>query len=301
MIVFQLPGTERLGRIPYELRAPTGDIEMHHFPDGESRVRLVGDIRGKDVVLVGELDRPDRKLLTLLFAVATARELGARSVGVVAPYMPYMRQDRAFRPGEGVTARQFGALLTRDIDWLVTVDPHLHRIRSLGEICSVPTETVHAAPLLAEWVRRHVERPLILGPDGESHQWVASVAELVGAPHMVMTKRRVSDCRVELTLPPLARYAGRRPVLVDDIVSSGATMAGAVRALTDAGWPAPACLVVHALFAPGALDLLHEAGASKVVSTNTVPHASNRIDVGGLLAKAVARRGVHGPLAEVAG
>lgn len=82
MIVFQLPGTERLGRIPYELRARTGDIEIHHFPDGESRVRLLGDIKGRDVVLVAELDRPARKILTLLFTVATARELGARSVGV---------------------------------------------------------------------------------------------------------------------------------------------------------------------------------------------------------------------------
>lgn len=300
MIVFQLPGTERLGRIPYELRARTGDIEIHHFPDGESRVRLLGDIKGRDVVLVAELDRPARKILTLLFTVATARELGARSVGVVAPYLPYMRQDRAFRPGEGVTAHQFGTLLTRDIDWLVTVDPHLHRIRSLGEICPVPVETVHAAPLLAEWVRRHIERPLILGPDGESHQWVAAVAKLVGAPHMVMTKRRVGDCRVELTLPSLARHAGRRPVVVDDIVSSGGTMAGAVRALTDAGWPAPACLVVHALFAPGALDLIHEAGASTIISTNTVPHASNQIDVAGLLAKAVAGRVGQGPHAEVA-
>jgi ribose-phosphate pyrophosphokinase len=290
MIVFHLPGTERLGRLPFELGASTGEVEIHHFPDGESRLRLLGEVEGKDVVLVGELERPDRKILTLLFAVATARELGARSIGVVAPYLPYMRQDRAFRSGEGVTARQFTRLLTRDIDWLATVDPHLHRIRSLGDVCPVPTETVHTAPLLAEWIRRHVERPLILGPDGESHQWVASVAELVGAPHMVMTKRRVSDCRVELTLPPLARHAGRQPVLVDDIVSSGATMAAAVRALTDTGWPAPVCLVVHALFAPGALDLLRAAGAATVVSTNTVSHATNAVDVGGLLAEAVSRR-----------
>ncbi len=290
MIVFHMPGTERLGRVAYELGAPTGEVEIHHFPDGESRVRFIGEVRGQEVALVAELHRPDRKILPLLFAVATARELGARSVGLVVPYLPYMRQDRAFRPGEGVTARQFVSLLSHDLDWLVTVDPHLHRIRSLGEVCRLPAETVHAAPLLAEWIREHVEHPLVVGPDGESHQWVASVAALVGAPHMVMTKRRVSDCRVELTLPPLTRHNGRSPVLVDDIVSSGATMAGAVRALTDAGWPAPACLAVHALFAPGARQLLHAAGAAAVVTTNTVAHASNQVDVGGLLAKGISRR-----------
>ena len=290
MIILPMPGSERLGRMAQELHDAAGTVEVHRFPDGEARVRITGAVGGEDAVLVARLDRPDDKLVPLLFAAETARDLGAASVGLVAPYLPYLRQDRRFQPGEGVSARYFAGLLSRAVDWLVTVDPHLHRIPTLSDLFGVSVEAVHAAPLLAEWIRRHVEAPLILGPDAESVQWIASVARLVDAPHAVFGKRRVGDRRVEVTLPDLAAYAGRRPVLVDDIVSSGGTMAAAVRALRAAGWPPPACLAVHAVFADGAHQALRDAGAAAIVSCNTIPHPSNAIDVQGLLRDAVLRR-----------
>ena len=290
MIVLPMPGCERLGRLARELHGATGAVEVHRFPDGEVRVRLTGTVAGEDVVLVAGLDRPDDKVLPLLFAAATARDLGATSVGLVAPYLPYLRQDRRFHAGEGISARYFARLLSQAVDWLVTVDPHLHRIGTLAELFSVPAEAVHAAPLLAGWVRRHVEKPLVLGPDAESVQWAASIAHLVDAPHAVFGKRRAGDRSVEITLPDLAAHAGRRPVLVDDLVSTGATMAVAVRALRSAGWPAPVCLAVHAIFADGGHDAILDAGAAAIVTCNTIAHPTNGIDVQGLLADAAARR-----------
>jgi ribose-phosphate pyrophosphokinase len=290
MIVLPLPGSERLGRIARDLHGVTGAVEVHRFPDGEARVRLTGTVGSEDVVLVAGLDRPDEKMLPLLFAAATARDLGAASVGLVVPYLPYLRQDRRFHAGEGVSARYFAGLLSRAVDWLVTVDPHLHRIATLEELFGIAAEAAHAAPLLAEWIRRHVEAPLVLGPDAESVQWVASIARLVDAPHAVFGKRRVGDRRVEIVLPDLAAHAGRRPVLVDDIISSGGTMAAAVRALRAGGWPAPDCLAVHAVFAEGAQGALRDAGAAAVVTCNTIPHPSNAIGVEGLLAEAVSGR-----------
>ena len=169
MIVLPMPGCERLGRLARELHGAIGAVEVHRFPDGEGRVRLSGPVEGEDVVLVAGLDRPDDKVLPLLFAAATARDLGATSVGLVAPYLPYLRQDRRFQAGEGISARYFARLLSQAVDWLVTVDPHLHRIGTLAELFSVPAEALHAAPLLAGWIRRHVEKPLVLGPDAEKH------------------------------------------------------------------------------------------------------------------------------------
>ena len=301
MIVLPMPGCERLGRLARELHGATGAVEVHRFPDGEGRVRLSGPVEGEDVVLVAGLDRPDDKVLPLLFAAATARDLGATSVGLVAPYLPYLRQDRRFQAGEGISARYFARLLSQAVDWLVTVDPHLHRIGTLAELFSVPVEALHAAPLLAGWIRRHVEKPLVLGPDAESVQWAASIANLVDAPHAVFGKRRAGDRSVEITLPDLAAHAGRRPVLVDDLVSTGGTMAAAVRALRSAGWPAPVCLVVHAIFADGAHDALRDAGAAAIVTCNTIAHPTNGIDVQGLLADATARRlrAWHAPAAMV--
>lgn len=299
MIVLPMPGSERLGRLARELHGATGAVEVHRFPDGEIRVRLTGTVEGEDVLLVAGLDRPDDKVLPLLFAAATARDLGATSVGLVAPYLPYLRQDRSFETGEGISARHFARLLSQAVDWLVTVDPHLHRIGTLAELFSVPAEAVHAAALLAGWIRRHVERPLVLGPDAESIQWAASIASLVDAPYAVLGKRRAGDRRVEIALPDLTAHRDRHPVLVDDLVSTGGTMAAAARALRSAGWPAPACLAVHAVFADGAHDAIRDAGAAAIVTCNTISHPTNGIDVQSLLAIAAARqlRAWHAPTA----
>jgi ribose-phosphate pyrophosphokinase len=277
MIVLWMPGCERLAGMACDLGATAGRVEVHRFPDGEQRVRIGPVLRGEDVVLAGSLDWPDHTLLPLLFAASTARDLGASSVGLVAPYLPYLRQDRSFQPGEGVSARYFAALLSRAADWVVTV-------------FTVPAEAVHSAPLMGEWIRTQVRMPLILGPDAESMQWVASIARLAEAPYAVLAKSRAGDRNVVVTLPDLDRYAGRQPVLVDDIISSGATMAAAIRALRSAGWPAPVCLAVHALFAGGADEALRDAGAEDVITCNTVAHSSNALDVRGLLAGAVSRR-----------
>jgi ribose-phosphate pyrophosphokinase len=287
MIVLSLPGARHF-RLARWLQAMPGLVSVHRFPDGEVRVSLPTAVSGHDIVLVANLTPPDACVLPVLFAADTARDLGAKSVGLVAPYLPYMRQDRAFETGQGVSAPQFAGLLSRAVDWLIAVDPHLHRIRSLHDVFAVPATAVHAAPLLAAWIRAHVVDPLILGPDSESRQWVASVAELAGAPSAVFTKRRTGDRTVALTLPDLAAHRARQPVLVDDIIASGVTMTAAVRALRRGEYRAPICVAVHGLFAGNAFEMLRDTGAAAIVTTNTVRHRSNAIDVTPLLAEAVA-------------
>jgi ribose-phosphate pyrophosphokinase len=289
MIVLSLPGARHF-RLARRLQAVPGLVGVHRFPDGEVRVSLPTAATGRDVVLVAALTPPDECLLPVLFAAGAARDLAATSVGLIAPYLPYMRQDRAFEPGQGVSARYFAATLSEAVDWLITVDPHLHRIRSLSDAFGVPATAVHAAPLLAAWIREHVAAPLIIGPDSESRQWAASVAELAGAPFAVFAKRRRGDRTVALTLPDLKAHRHRQPVVVDDIISSGATMTAAVRALWRAEYRAPICLAVHGLFAGDAFETLQDAGAAAIVTTNTIRHPSNAIDVTPLLAEAVLAR-----------
>jgi ribose-phosphate pyrophosphokinase len=288
-VVLSLAGNDRLAsRLGAGLGLGVGALGLHRFPDGETRVRIGPLVAGKRVVLAATLDRPDEKLLPLLFAAATARDLGATSVGLVAPYLAYLRQDRRFEAGQGVSARYFARLLSGAFDWLVTVDPHLHRISKLAELYTIPVQVVHTAPRLADWVRAHIEHPMIIGPDAESAQWVSVLAGRAGAPHAVLSKTRVGDRTVEIRLPDLSACVGRRPVLVDDIVSSGATMIKAIGLLKEAGWPAPACLVVHGVFAEGAYQRLQDAGAGAIVTCNTITHRSNGIDVLDLIVAAVA-------------
>lgn len=264
-----------------------GGLELRAFPDGESYVRLLDDPRGRDVVVLCDLSHPDPKLLPLLLLCDAARELGAARVGLVAPYLPYMRQDTRFHPGEAVSSRSLGRLLSRAVDWVVTVDPHLHRHASLDEVLSVPSRVVPAAPAIAAWIRREVPRPLVVGPDEESGQWVAAVAAQAGAPHAVLAKVRSGDREVRLSLPDLSAWRERTPVIVDDIVSTARTMAGAVARLREAGLAAPVCVGVHALFCGDALTALQAAGPARVVTCDTVPHPTNAIDLAAPLGAAV--------------
>jgi ribose-phosphate pyrophosphokinase len=286
-VLIAVPGceahTRALGaRLGARVVIPT----YRQFPDGELYFRIDGEL-DDHVVLVGNAS--GESFLQLAFLAGTARDLGARRVGLVAPYLAYMRQDSRFQPGEGVTATYFGRLLSATVDWLVTVDPHLHRLASLAAVYSIPTTIAHAAPAIAAWITEHVDRPVLVGPDAESVQWVAAVAERCGAPFVILEKTRRGDREVSISAPGGA-WEGHTPVLIDDIVSTGRTMIEATRQLRTAGSAPPMCVAIHAVFADALGDVLIAAGARGIVTCNTIPHATNQICVIERLAAAVGER-----------
>ena len=296
-VLLALAGNETLAQalVP-RLDAELGRCTLRRFPDGESYLRIETELAGRTVIIAATLDRPDDKLLPLLFAAGTAKELGAARVGLVAPYLAYMRQDRRFQPGEALTSAHFARLLSASVDWLVTVDPHLHRRSSLGEIYSIPTSVMHAAALVSDWIRQNVAVPLVVGPDAESEQWVTAVANAAGAPYVILQKIRRGDREVEVSVPDVERWRARTPVLVDDIISTARTMIETAGHLRRAGLAPPVCIGVHAVFAGDAYEALRAAGAARIVTCNTIQHTSNAIDVGDLLV-AGARTMLASPLA----
>ena len=267
--------------------AQVGELTLHQFPDGESYVRIDTPVAQRQVILVCTLDRPNEKFLSLAFVAATAKQLGAAGVGLVAPYLGYMRQDKRFKDGEGITSAYFGKLLSGAVDWMVTVDPHLHRYNSLSEIYSVATQVVHAAPLLSQWIQTRIETPVLVGPDAESAQWVKAVATAANAPYVILEKTRHGDRDVQIRVPDVEQWRTHTPVLVDDIVSTGRTMIETMTHLKRAGLPPPVCAGVHAVMAGTAYADLLAAGAASVVTCNTITHASNAIDVTPPIADAV--------------
>jgi ribose-phosphate pyrophosphokinase len=289
-LVFHFPEDERLaGQMIESLGAEMGGLEWHRFPDRESLITLHGDCTGRDVIVVCTLTDPDAKSLPLYFSAVTAREFGARRVGLVAPYLGYMRQDQRFRSGQSRSAHAYAKFLSASFDWLVTVDPHLHRLRSLGEIFSTPAASITAMPAVSDWIRKHVQNPVLVGPDRESAQWAEQVARSLDAPWVVLEKVRSGDRDVRVSAVDPTVIHNRTPVIIDDIVSSGRTLAEAVGGLDMLGADSVTCVIVHALFAEGADKALLDAGARHVVSTNTVPHATNGIDVAPLIVAAIDR------------
>ena len=268
------------------LHARVGRLAWRRFPDGESLVTVDEDLADADVALLASLHHPDEIALPLRFTAATAREFGARTVGLIAPYLAYMRQDTRFHPGEAVSAPLFARFVEDSFDWLITVDPHLHRNPDLATLYRIPARRVSAAPCVAQWIAEHVPNALLIGPDGESEQWVSDIAQRAGVPFQVLSKQRRGDRDVEVSLPDATKAQGHTPVIVDDIVSSGRTMIETLGHLRRLGLPPAVCIAIHAVFAQDAYAQLLAAGAARVVSTDAIPHPSNAIDLAELLSQA---------------
>lgn len=279
-LLVPLPGNEAMAeRLAENIRGEVASLECRSFPDGESYVRYLVPLEGRKIALICSLDRPNEKYLPLAFAASTARELGAAQIGLVAPYLAYMRQDKRFLPGEALTSGIFARSISSAFDWLVTVDPHLHRRQSLSEIYEVPARVAQAAPFIASWIEENVARPYLIGPDEESEQWVGAVAQACGAPHVVLSKVRKGDRDVAIAIPPELDLENHIPVLIDDLISTGRTMIEAMEQLRSAGAKEPVCVAVHGVFASGAFENLLRAGANRIATANTIAHESNAIDV----------------------
>jgi ribose-phosphate pyrophosphokinase len=285
-VILAFPG---MGLLAAELALLLGAEQLkmgwRHFPDGESLVTSPPDLAGRDVALLATMHNPDRLALPVRFTAETARDLGAKSVGLIAPYLAYMRQDKRFHPGEAVSAPLFAAFLQESFDWLVTVDPHLHRNPDLSQLFSIPAAHAAAAPAIARWINDNIPDAVLLGPDSESQQWVAEVAKLTQRPYEVLRKTRRGDRAVDVSFPKNNALRQGTPVILDDIASSGQTLVRTLGQLR-AHKAAPAvCVIIHAVFAGSAYEDVLAAGAARIVTTNTIPHDSNEISVGPLLAK----------------
>lgn len=278
--------TARFGRrLARESGLPSSPVRVHRFPDGESLVRVARPV-GRDAYLVRSLHDPNGKLVETLLAADALRRAGARTVSLIAPYLPYMRQDAVFRPGEPVSQRAIGDWLSRAFDAVLTVEAHLHRVATLGEVIR-RGRSLSAASAIAGWLGRRPET-VVVGPDAESRPWIEAIARLAGTDAIVATKRRRGDRKVAVRIPRLP--AAIRAVIVDDIASTGATLAATARALRRAGAGIVDAVVVHPIFAPDAHRRIHAAGVRRIVSCDTIPHATNAISVAPIIAGAIAPR-----------
>ncbi len=265
---------------------PYRDIELHRFPDGESRVRLPDKLPEK-VIICRSLDNPNHKLVELLLAAATARELGASELTLVAPYLCYMRQDKAFHAGEAISQRIIGKQLAQWFDAVVTVDPHLHRVHSLSEVIpNTSTVTLTAAKPIADFIGNAYADPLLIGPDEESEQWVAAVARMQGLEYLIGRKQRHNDYSVEISLPASA-CADRDLILLDDVASTGRTLEFTAHALQAYKPASISAVITHAMLVNDALERLKNAGVMQVWSTDSIPHSTNAIPLTRLLGAAL--------------
>jgi len=283
-IIFPMPGNELLSdAILKGLGAECGNFAQRQFPDGETYIRILSNVEEKEVIVVCTLHEPNPKLLPLLFICNLLKDLKAKSICLVIPYLAYMRQDKQFNPGEAITSDYFAKLISSFADRIITIDPHLHRRSSMNEIYSIPCNVLHSAKLISSWIKNNIQQPLLIGPDSESEQWVSEVAKAAGAPFIVLQKTRRGDNDVDVSVPHTEKYIEHTPVLVDDIISTANTMIETIGHLKKASMKPAVCIGVHAVFANSAYGNLIRSGIKEIITCNTISHISNKIDVSGMI------------------
>lgn len=268
------------------LGAPFGLVRTHEFPDGEI-LPTIPEPAGT-VIVHRSLNRPNAKLIELILAAEAWRRLGVRRLVLAAPYLAYMRQDKAFEPGQAVSQKAMAGLLSGCFDRLVTVNAHLHRTAALADLYpTIPAESLSAAGAIAAWLTSAGwmgSDAALVGPDAESLPLVQAVGERLGAHWHVFVKVRRDDRSVDLMLETPDGLRGRRVVILDDICSTGGTLIATIQRARAEGAADVRVVVVHALFGEQTQARLIQAGATKVVSTDSVAHPTNAIGLADLLA-----------------
>ncbi len=281
---------EHAAQIAKRLDIPFADIELHRFPDDELRV-TVGAAAATTLIYTS-LDRPNEKLIAILFAAEALRRAGTRRLVLVAPYLCYMRQDAAFRRGDAISQRAVGNLLAATVDRIVTVDAHLHRTADLTTVFPrIEVDDLSSASVIASKLHEFGFDPsmVVVGPDEESQPRVRALAQGLGLESTVARKTRRNDRSVAIEFSDRAILADRPILLVDDIVSSGGTLVACAQALMEAQVTSVDALITHALFPPQLMTEFTRAGIRSLRSTTSVPHPTNAVPLEGLLAAALER------------
>jgi len=286
-VIYTFPDYQQQGKhLAESLNLPCFDVQVHHFPDKESLVTLPPQ-KNQHIIFCLSLDYPNNKLIELFFAAKTARQQGAKRLSLVAPYLSYMRQDKSFHAEEAVSQQIIGQWLSELFDDLVTVDPHLHRVINLDSV--IPDTNIMiltAAPLLGEFVKSLAKNIILMGPDEESLQWVKQVASICDVSYAVATKTRYSDANVSIQLPKM-KFENQHVILIDDVLSTGNTVAQTAIQLYSSGARQVDVLVTHALFSKDAMSTLEKSNIKNIYSTDSIPHKTNCISLTHLLSEKI--------------
>ena len=280
-LIVSCSGSKHLAKkIASKAGAEYGEILIDRFPDTEIKVRLP-DVKGKNVYFVQsfypqENDIND-KVMEVLFAAHTAKELKARKIFLIAPYLAYLREDKRFEKGESINAKIL-AKLFKIFNKVYVVEPHLHRFKKFS-LFFPNAIRINLSEEVSDYIEKNIKKPYILaGPDGESVQWVEPVANKLNSKYVILKKKRFNSRKVRVSGKSVK---AERIIIIDDIISTGHTLLEAVKKFSGEKY----FIGMHGLFAENALGKLRKKG--KVIVSNSIPSLASKIDCSSALAKVV--------------
>jgi ribose-phosphate pyrophosphokinase len=276
--------------VAQELSADYLDTEVKRFPDGETYVRFLGEVKAEEVVLVQSLGhQPNHYLVELFLMLDALKDLKAKRVIAVLPYFAYARQDERFKPGEAISLKTVSRLIeAAGADHIFTIDSHRHRVVDQDELTTVPLDDLTAMGELAKYMATKYEmtNPAVIGPDAEAGAWAKTAADALSVDSDALEKKRYDAETVEIK-PRHLDLKGRDVLIVDDIISTGNTIIKAIEVLKKNGAKDVYVACTHPLLVLNALVRIYQAGAVDVVGTDTVQSAISHVSVAPVIAKAV--------------
>lgn len=293
MIVIPGPASRKLGEKVAQLtNSRIVAVDLKTFPDGESRMRLDGDAEREEVVIIQSTGPPqDTCLMQLFLLIDAARDLGARKIVAVVPYLAYARQDKRFLPGEAVSIETVIKLLEASgIDRFLTVNTHEEGI--LRKF-SVPAENLSAIGLLAEHFRNEgLDRSFSLAPDQGALE-LAEEAEKVLNGGCGWLKKERDRYTGEISVEAKKfNVKGKDVLIFDDIISTGGTIVAATKILKKQGAKRVYAACVHPLLIGEAQSKIMKSGAEGIVGTDCFSSPVSVVSVAPLIAEALSKRGV---------
>lgn len=276
-----LPQAIKLGQC---LAIAVKPVHIHQFPDGETKITLPNPLP-ENIIICRSLDQPNKKLIELILTASAAREQGATHITLVAPYLCYMRQDIAFHPGEAVSQKIIGKLLSDYFERIITIDPHLHRINNLQQVMpNTDAQVLHASHAIRCFLQEKFKHPVLLGPDQESAQWVKAIASPKQWQYTIATKLRHSDTDVAIDFSTKHQQQSiilyqQDVIIIDDIASTGKTLAEAVKQIQVHQVSSISIVITHAFFVDDAIKRLHALGVKNIWSSDSVSHTSNAFSI----------------------
>ena len=273
-------------RLARKLKAVYIQTETKIFPDGESKVTL-GKIPKKSVILVVQSTYPpvDTNLLQALSIISQVRKISSRTFAII-PYMGYARQDKQFLSGEVITMSVVAKMLqSAGAKKVIVVD--IHSNIALNHF-KIPTENVSAIPELAKYFKKlNLKNPLVVSPDMGGYSRSKKFASLLKTDFIVLKKHRDRKTgRVSIQTAKVD-VQGKDLILVDDIISTGGSIIKAAQFLKKQKCKRVFVACTHGLLVEGAEKKIRKAGVSRIISTNTIPGNTSKVDVSGILAKSV--------------
>jgi ribose-phosphate pyrophosphokinase len=260
---------------------------VEKFPDGETHV-VAPAVKGTAVYVQTMHPYPNEMLAEMEFTVDLLKEQGAERIIAVVPYLAYTRQDTRHEEGEGIAVKSMLRMLeAAGVNDIVSVDIHLHRLglKELSGMTSIKLHEASAVDALAKESGRYLSKPVVVGPDSESERWAKRAAELLDSHYDVLEKHRISPKEIEIR-PRSMDVKGRDVLIIDDIVSTGDTIKKVIESLRAKGANKIAAAFTHGVLSgEDAAAGLYRAGATYLISTNTINNEFSRVDVGPIIAE----------------